>query len=103
MEERIEQLYGRKAVTPNMHLHCHLKDCLLECGPVHAFWCFSFERFNGILGGMQVNGRSIEIQLMRKLQTSRFVWDVNFPDNGFKIPFCHFSIRKEQSQWKVSS
>lgn len=60
--ERIEQLYGRKAVTPNMHLHCHLKDCLLECGPVHAFWCFSFERFNGILGGMQVNGRSIEIQ-----------------------------------------
>ena len=87
--ERIEQLYGRKAVTPNMHLHCHLKDCLLECGPVHAFWCFSFERFNGILGGMQVNGRSIEIQLMRKLQTSRFVWDVNFPDK-FQDTFLPF-------------
>ena len=55
--ERFEQLYGKKAVTPNMHLHCHLKECVIDCGPVHAFWCFSFEQFNGILGAMQVNGR----------------------------------------------
>ena len=77
--ERFERLYGKKAVTPNMHLHCHLKECILDCGPVHAFWCFSFERFNGILGGMQVNGRSVELQLMRKLLAGRFIWDVEFP------------------------
>ena len=70
---RFEKLYGKKAVTSNMHLHCHLKECVIDCGPVHAFWCFSFERFNGILGTMQVNGRSVEIQLMHKLMAGRFV------------------------------
>ena len=83
--ERFEQLYGKKAVTPNMHLHCHLKECVIDCGPVHAFWCFSFERFNGILGAMQVNGRSVEIQLMRKLLAGRFVWDVKFPSEFQEI------------------
>lgn len=77
--ERFERLFGNKAVTPNMHLHCHLKECVTDCGPVHAFWCFSFERFNGILGAMQVNGQSVEVQLMRRLLAGRFVWDVKFP------------------------
>ena len=84
--ERFEKLYGKKAVTPNMHLRCHLKECVIYCRPVHAFWCFSFERFNGILGTMQVNGRSVEIQLMRKLKAGRFVWDVKFP-NEFQEHF----------------
>jgi len=75
--ERFERLYGKKAVTPNMHLHCHLKECVIDGGPVNT--CFSFERFNGILGAMQVNGRSVEVQLMRKLLAGRFVWDVKFP------------------------
>ena len=39
--ERFECLYGKKAVTPNMHLHCHLRECIMDCGPVHAFWCFT--------------------------------------------------------------
>ena len=71
--ETFEHLYGKKFVTPNMHLHCHLKECVIDCGPVHAFWCFSFERFHGILGSMQVNGRAVEVQLMRKLLAGRFV------------------------------
>ena len=87
--ERFEQLYGRKAITPNIHLHCHLKECVMDCGPVHAFWCFSFERFNGILGALQVNGRSVEVQLMRKLLTGWFVWDVKFPTE-FRDNFMPF-------------
>ena len=87
--ERFEQLHGRKAVTPNIHLHCHLKECVTDCGPVHAFWCFSFERFNRILGALQVNGRSVEVQLMRKLLTGRFVWDVKFPTE-FRDNFMPF-------------
>ena len=47
---------AKKVVTPNMHLHCRLKERVIDCGPVHAFWCFSFERFNEILGTMQVSG-----------------------------------------------
>ena len=34
-------LYGNAACTPNLHLH--LKQCLLDYGPVHGFWCYSFE------------------------------------------------------------
>lgn len=61
-----EELYGKNLVTPNMHLHGHLKECLLDYGPFHSFWCFSFERCKGILGSFHTNNRSIEIQLMRK-------------------------------------
>ena len=60
-----ENVFGKDKVTINMHLHCHLKDCVLDYGPVHAFWCFSFERFYGILGSTPTNGRSIGVQLMR--------------------------------------
>lgn len=45
-----EKLYGNNFCTPNMHLHCHLKDIIKDYGPIHSFWCFSFERYNGILG-----------------------------------------------------
>ena len=76
--ERLEQLYGKKAAIPNMHLHCRLKECVIDYGPVYAFWCFSFGRFNGTLGAMEVNGRSVEVQLMDKLLAGRFVWDVKF-------------------------
>ena len=47
--KEFEALYGQQSVTPNMHLHCHLKECVLDYGPIHSFWCFSFERYNGIL------------------------------------------------------
>ena len=67
---RFEQLYGKNAVTPNMHLHCHLSKCLEDFGSVYGFWLFSFEKkYNGILGNYSTNNRSIEIQLMRKFQT----------------------------------
>ena len=38
-----EKVFGPQHVTCNMHLHNHLKDCLLDFGPIHGFWCFSFE------------------------------------------------------------
>ena len=45
-----ETLYGIEKVTPNMHMHTHLVECIMDYGPVYAFWLFSFERYNGILG-----------------------------------------------------
>ena len=68
--KRVERLYGKSAVTPNMHLHCHLKECILDFGPTHGFWCFSFERYNGLLGELPNNNRSIEVQVM-----DRFIRD----------------------------
>ncbi len=48
-----------------MHLHLHLKQCILDFGPPQAFWCYAFERYNGILGSVHTNRRSIESQLMQ--------------------------------------
>ena len=66
--KRLEILYQGNSVTPNMHLHCHLQECIRDYGPIHSFWLFSFERYNGILGNYQTNNRSIEIQLMRRFK-----------------------------------
>ena len=65
--EKFENLFGKDRCTPNMHLHMHLSECILDFGPVYSFWCFSFERFNGILGRYATNNHSISIQIMRKL------------------------------------
>ena len=59
-----QSLYGQDSVTPNVHLHAHLMDCIRDYGPMSSFWLFSFERFNGILGNENTNNRSIEVQLM---------------------------------------
>lgn len=64
--KKVELLYGRSAVTPNMHMHGHLKEVIEDFGPLHAFWLFSYERFNGILGKYPNNNKSIEVQIMSK-------------------------------------
>ena len=66
--QNVQDLYGKDCITPNMHLHCHLVECILDFGPVYAFWCFSFERYNGILGTYQHNNRANPIQIMRFLE-----------------------------------
>ena len=84
-----ETLYGKDLVTPNMHLHGHLKECLLHYGPFHSFWCFSFERFNDILGSYHTNNRSIEIQLMRKFLMQTKVKDFSYPEK-YQDSFMEF-------------
>lgn len=68
-----EKLYGKDKVTPNMHLHMHILDCIVDYGPVYSFWLFSFERYNGILGEYTTNQRAVEVQLMRKFLSDQFV------------------------------
>lgn len=63
---RFENLFGGDRVTPNMHLHCHLRECVLDYGPLRNFWLFAFERYNGVLESLHTNNRNIEPQLMRK-------------------------------------
>lgn len=61
-----ETLYGKDRCTPNLHLHLHLKQCFLDYGPAHSFWCYSFERYNGLLGSYSTNNKAVEVQIMRK-------------------------------------
>ena len=64
--KKVQTLYGHAYCTPNMHLHLHLKDTLLDYGLAHATWCYSFERYNGMLGSILTNNKSIESQLMQR-------------------------------------
>lgn len=48
----IEENYGPERITPNLHLCLHIADCCRDYGPLYSFWCFSFERMNGVLGGL---------------------------------------------------
>ena len=84
--QKFELLYGKSKVKPNMHLHGHLKECVLDYGPIYHFWCFGFERFNGILSSFKTNNRCIEIQLMRKLFSDHFVSCASLR-NGFEEHF----------------
>lgn len=77
---RTEQLFGKECITPNMHLHCHLSECMMDYGPLHSFWCFAFERYNGILGSMPNNNRSIESQLMQRFLTENQALSYSIPD-----------------------
>ena len=69
--KKLEELYGSNACTPNIHLHCHLKECMLDFGPANAFWLFACERLNGILGAVSTNHHAIEAQLMKKFSSSQ--------------------------------
>ena len=61
-----ESLYGEQSCTFNMHLHLHLKKTLSDFGPLHASWCFAFERYNGILGAYHTNNKAIEPQICHR-------------------------------------
>lgn len=70
-----EQLYGKDLITPNMHTH--LCESVCDFGPIYAFWLFSFERYNGIIGSFPTNNRSIEIQLARKFLRDQSAFGVD--------------------------
>ena len=89
--KRVQRIYGEAVITPNMHLHGHLKDILLDYGPVQEFWCFSFERYNGILGKQPTNNRAIETQLLRQFLFDNFSSSYNFPKE-FHQDFASLSL-----------
>ena len=84
----VETLYGKHVIMPNMHLHNHLKEVILDHGPVTSFWCFSFERFNEILGSTTTNKRFVQLQLMRQFLISRQLKDMDLPEQ-YQDDFLH--------------
>ena len=49
-----------------MHMSLHLKECMQDYGPFSAFWCFPFERYNGILGRFKKSWSGPEKQMFTK-------------------------------------
>ena len=76
---KFEELYGSSFCTINLQLHCHLKECMEDFGPVYAFWLFSFERLNGTLGNYHTNNHDISLQLMRKYLNETEYASQNWP------------------------
>ena len=69
----VESLCGRSYCTINMHMHLHIKDNILNFGPAHATWCFSFERFNYLLESVPTNKKSVEAQFMKKFLKTQLI------------------------------
>lgn len=76
---KVEQLYGKDEVTANMHLHAHLRACIEDYGPLHGFWVYAFERYNGILESVSNNSRCIEPQLIERFVNDSMVHSTQFP------------------------
>ena len=53
--QEYEIIYGSSKITPNIHAHCHIRECILDYGGVYSTWLFGFERYNGILGSIATN------------------------------------------------
>ncbi|CAB5180826.1 unnamed protein product [Rhizophagus irregularis] len=66
---KVKSIWGPEIATPNMHMHLHIKDCMLDYGPLYSFWCFPFERLNGYLASMPNSGRNFATESFMKLQS----------------------------------
>ena len=72
-------------------MHAHLKEDILNFGPVYEYWLFSFERYNGILGNQPTNNRLAEPQIMQRFIGDNSAYSFTFPDE-FKEEFGSLCI-----------
>ena len=80
---------------------CGAEQCtikVLDYGPVYSFWCFSFERFNGILGSYFTNNHSIEVQFMKKFLLQQHCLSIHLPDEFEEL----LTLCKEKKQLCLS-
>lgn len=74
--QAMEYVYDPTALTPNMHMHLHVRESLKDFGPACASWVFAFERYNGIYKGYNSNQRkNFELTFM-----SHFLQNVHASD-----------------------
>lgn len=79
----VERLYGKEAVTPNMHLHCHLLTSIKQYGSLYGFSCYPFERYNGSLAEMPNNRHHLSVQFMRQFRSR-----IHMANIHHKLPKC---------------
>ncbi|OAD75971.1 hypothetical protein PHYBLDRAFT_59502 [Phycomyces blakesleeanus NRRL 1555(-)] len=53
-----QTLYGEQFITPNMYLHLHIKETVLNFGPAYGYWLFCFEHFNSIVKSYKTNKKT---------------------------------------------
>lgn len=78
-----------------LRLTCTYMDVIVDYGPIQEFWCYSFERFNGILGNQSTNNRVIEPQLLKQLLLDDDNTSFLFPDE-FTVYFASLDLNNIQ-------
>ena len=58
------ELFGADVLTVNHHISLHLTECLRLFGPVHGWWSFPFERYNGVVQRLKTNSKIGRWQLI---------------------------------------
>ena len=60
-------LYGPESITPNMHLHLHLRETIEDFSTIYTYWLFSFERYNGFMKDAETNQKdAFELTFMKR-------------------------------------
>ena len=89
-------VYGKWAVTVNYHVCLHIQDIILDYGPPNSFWCFSYERLNGILAGTPNSNRSVELDMAERFMSEFSFTSINLTQvNGLDIPNSLSSLTEE--------
>jgi hypothetical protein len=86
---KIEQLYGKDEVTAN-----HIKSCIEDYGPLHGFWVYALERYNGILECFKQ--QYIKPQLIERFLNDSMVQSTILPtefEENFKTLFFFDATR----------
>ena len=73
------QVYGKWSITVNYHMNLHLPDIMCDLGPPQSFWCFGYERMNGILAGTPNSKRCVEIEVANRFVQDIFVNSCSLP------------------------
>lgn len=81
-----------------MHLYPHIRECVIDYGPVQSFWLFLFERFK--LGKQPHNNKCIDVQVIRRFQRDSEMMHIQLPTE-FQSEFSSISIRLGGSRKRV--
>ncbi|KAF9455543.1 hypothetical protein BDZ94DRAFT_1179759, partial [Collybia nuda] len=74
----------------NHHLSMHYIGMIKRFGPVYGWWLFAFERFNGMLEKVNVNGHDggrMEVTLLRNWVQTHLLYELllSLPDNAHEL------------------
>lgn len=86
--KKFEQLYTAQYCNINLHLHGHLKACILDHGPVYSFWLLAFERLNGVMESFHTSFNDVSLQLMRRFTEMHSLGFERWPQE-YKQDFVH--------------
>ena len=61
-------VYGKWEVSQKYHSALHiLLDLISDYGPPQVYWCFAYERMNGILSEIPNNSKNVELQIIHRI------------------------------------